>query len=51
MAFLSDKSPLCFAANEDCRIVIIGSKPLGKRHIFWNFVSSQKERIVQAKRD
>nr|MCU0942951.1 hypothetical protein [Hydrogenophaga sp.] len=26
-------------------------EPLGDRHIFWNFVSSRKERIEQAKAD
>ena len=51
MAILSDKPSVCLTANEDCRIVIIGGEPLGKRHIYWNFVSSRKERIEQAKED
>ena len=34
------------------RVVLIGGAPLeGARHIFWNFVSSSRERIEQAKRD
>ncbi|MDR4514920.1 pirin family protein [Nitrosomonas sp.] len=33
------------------RIALIGGEPLGERHIFWNFVSSRKERLEQAKRD
>jgi redox-sensitive bicupin YhaK (pirin superfamily) len=34
------------------RLVVIGGEPLdGPRHIWWNFVSSSKERIEQAKRD
>ena len=34
------------------RVVLIGGAPIdGKPHIFWNFVSSSKERIEQAKRD
>ena len=31
--------------------MVIGGEPLGKRHIYWNFVSSSKERIEQAKSD
>jgi redox-sensitive bicupin YhaK (pirin superfamily) len=31
------------------RLAIIGGAPLGKRHLWWNFVSSRKERIEQAK--
>ena len=33
------------------RVVLIGGAPLGHRHIVWNFVSSRKERIVQAQDD
>ncbi len=34
------------------RCVVIGGAPLdGPRHIWWNFVSSRKERIVQAADD
>jgi redox-sensitive bicupin YhaK (pirin superfamily) len=34
------------------RIILLGGEPLeGKRHIFWNFVSSRRERIDQAARD
>ena len=33
------------------RIAVIGGEPLGKRHIWWNFASSRKERIEQAKAD
>lgn len=32
-------------------IALIGGEPLGERHIFWNFASSRKERLEQAKRD
>ena len=31
--------------------IIIGGEPIGERHIEWNFVSSSKERIEQAKAD
>jgi redox-sensitive bicupin YhaK (pirin superfamily) len=34
------------------RIVLLGGAPLaGRRYIHWNFVSSSRERIEQAKRD
>lgn len=34
------------------RLMVLGGEPLGeKRHIFWNFVSSRRERIEQAARD
>jgi len=31
--------------------VVLGGDPVGKRHIFWNFVHSDKDRIEQAKAD
>ena len=33
------------------RLMILGGEPVGKRHIWWNFVSSSPERIDQAKED
>ncbi len=33
------------------RFMLLGGAPLGPRHIWWNFVSSRKERIEQAKED
>jgi len=39
-------------ATEDTRLVIVGGEPMdGPRHIWWNFVSSRKERIEQAKEE
>jgi len=38
-------------ASEDSTITVIGGKNIGKRYIEWNFVSSRKERIEQAKLD
>lgn len=32
-------------------IMLLGGEPLGERFIWWNFVSSRKERIEQAKED
>ena len=37
-------------ATQDTHLVIAGGEPMdGPRHIWWNFVSSRKERIEQAK--
>lgn len=38
-------------ADSDSRIMVIGGSSLGPRHIWWNFVSTSKERIEQAKSD
>lgn len=38
-------------ALEDSTILLLGGEPLGDRYIWWNFVSSRKERIEQAKAD
>jgi redox-sensitive bicupin YhaK (pirin superfamily) len=39
-------------AVTDAHFVIVGGAPMdGPRHIWWNFVSSRKERIEQAKAD
>ena len=38
-------------AVEDSRVMVIGGEPLGARHIWWNFVSSSRERIERAKQD
>jgi len=38
-------------ARMDSRVMVVGGEPVGDRHIWWNFVSSRKERIEQAKRD
>lgn len=39
-------------AQETTRLVVIGGAPLdAPRHMWWNFVSSRKERIVQAADD
>jgi redox-sensitive bicupin YhaK (pirin superfamily) len=38
-------------AVEDSTLMFLGGEPLGERFIWWNFVSSRKERIEQAKSD
>lgn len=36
------------SAAQDARVVLVGGAPLGHRFLFWNFVSSRKERVLQA---
>jgi redox-sensitive bicupin YhaK (pirin superfamily) len=39
-------------ANSAARLLLFGGEPLdGPRHVWWNFVSSSRERIEQAKSD
>jgi hypothetical protein len=38
-------------ALEQSTLMLLGGEPLGERFIWWNFVSSRKERIEQAKAD
>jgi redox-sensitive bicupin YhaK (pirin superfamily) len=51
MAVGSAGVAMTLLAEEESRIMVIGGEPLGKRHIYWNFVSSSRERIEQAKSD
>jgi redox-sensitive bicupin YhaK (pirin superfamily) len=36
------------AGPQGARLVVVGGQPLGRRFIWWNFVSTSKERIEQA---
>jgi redox-sensitive bicupin YhaK (pirin superfamily) len=38
-------------AKENTTLMLLGGEPLGERFIWWNFVSSRKDRIEQAKAD
>ena len=51
MVVLAAGEDLMLSADADARVVLIGGAPLGPRHIWWNFVSSRKERIAQAADD
>ncbi|WP_416308007.1 pirin family protein [Neptunicella sp. SCSIO 80796] len=51
MAVFSAQAGITLKATQPARIAIIGGEPVGKRYIDWNFVSSRKERIEQAKQD
>jgi redox-sensitive bicupin YhaK (pirin superfamily) len=51
MLVFKPRSPITITAASAARLVLIGGAPLGRRHIWWNFVSSRPERIEQAKED
>ena len=51
MLVFADNTQPHFEAETDVHAILLGGAPVGKRHIWWNFVSSSKERIEQAKRD
>lgn len=52
MLVFAPGAPVTLRAVSDARVALIGGAPLdGERHIFWNFVSSSRERIEQAKSD
>lgn len=52
MAMLEPGAAVRVSSREGARFVVIGGAPLdGKRFIFWNFVSSSRERIEQAAHD
>ncbi len=51
MTVLAPGEEPLLSADGDARAVLIGGAPLGHRHIWWNFVSSRKERIAQAADD
>ncbi|MEJ2297895.1 MAG: pirin family protein [Woeseiaceae bacterium] len=38
-------------AVTESQVMIVGGAPVGARHVWWNFVSSSKARIEQAKED
>jgi redox-sensitive bicupin YhaK (pirin superfamily) len=44
-------SPVTFTGVSDATVMLLGGEPVGERFIEWNFVSSSKERIEQAKAD
>ena len=51
MAVFAAREGIVLKARSATRIAIIGGAPPGERHIDWNFVSSRKARIEQARRD
>ena len=50
LVFNTGVDPVITAAKQ-CTLMMLGGEHLGDRYIWWNFVSSRKERIEQAKED
>lgn len=50
MAVLPPGKPATITANTDTQIALIGGETVGPRYIDWNFVSSRKHRIEEAKK-
>lgn len=51
MAILEKNKPIVVKAHLPSQVMALGGEPIGERFLFWNFVSSSKERIEQAKED
>ena len=51
MLVFAPRGDAVVSAKSPATLMILGGEPLGERYIEWNFVSSSKERIEQAKAD
>ncbi len=51
MLVFTPRSDAVLRSNTAATLMILGGEPLGERYIEWNFVSSSKKRIEQAKAD
>ena len=51
MLVFAPGQPVLFTGVTDAIVMLLGGEPVGERFIEWNFVSSSKDRIEQAKAD
>lgn len=51
MAVARENKTVVLEAAADSRVMVLGGDPVGKRHIWWNFVSSSTARMEMAKKD
>jgi len=51
MLVFAPGAPVMFTATMDATVMLLGGETIGERYIDWNFVSSSRERIEQAKAD
>jgi len=51
LVFKAGTEPALRAVGGPARLMLLGGEPLGRRFMWWNFVSSRQERIEQAKAD
>jgi redox-sensitive bicupin YhaK (pirin superfamily) len=50
LVFTKGSDPIVIATKETT-LMLLGGEPVGERYIWWNFVSSRKERIEETKED
>ena len=51
MLMFAPGQPVLVLARENAVVMLLGGEPVGERFVEWNFVSSSKDRIEQAKAD
>jgi redox-sensitive bicupin YhaK (pirin superfamily) len=51
MLVFSSGDPVTMRASQAATVMLLGGEPLGERFVEWNFVSSSKARIEEAKHD
>ena len=51
MAVLEAGQEVPVSTDEGATIMVLGGEPIGERFMLWNFVSSSKDRLQQAKED
>lgn len=51
MAVLERGKDVRISAKTDAIVMALGGEPIGERYMLWNFVSSSKDRLLQAKED
>jgi redox-sensitive bicupin YhaK (pirin superfamily) len=51
MLIFEPKQPVNIKATTGACVMVLGGEPVGPRYIEWNFVSSSKDRLAQAKAD
>lgn len=51
MLVFQPRQPVLFTAVTPAMVMLLGGEPIGPRFIEWNFVSSSKDRLEQAKAD
>jgi redox-sensitive bicupin YhaK (pirin superfamily) len=51
MLVFAPGKPVLFVGIEPAIVMLLGGEPVGERYLEWNFVSSSKDRIEQAKAD
>lgn len=51
MAVLNGRDGADVTANQPSTVMVLGGEPIGERFLLWNFVSSSKDRLEQARAD